>query len=160
MNLPAAPPVNVAAEQSVLGTLIVFYKPELVHVVQSVGVKWSDFYYRQHRVVYRAVLRLHADGSHVDDLTVRRLLDSHRCSDVDTPALMDMLAASARPAAFREHARIVAEDGRWRRWLTATLEALECIHARDEDSFWAAVGRVREDVLPGETLRLVEGEAA
>lgn len=164
MNLPTVPPANVEAEQSVLGTLTTFYTPAAVVVVQATGLKWSDFSYRQHRVVYRAVLKLHAKGDEVDAITVRHLMDFHQVSDAQTGALLDLLALSARPGALREHARIVAEDGRWRRWLTAALVAMEAAQARDETEFWAAVARIREDALPGE-LRLVEapseqGEAA
>ena len=159
VNLPSMPPANVAAEQSVLGTLVTFYKPEAVHIVQAAGVKWSDFFYREHQVIYRAVLKLHASGDEVDAVTVQHLLACHQLVTERTGALLEMLTASARPSALREHARIVAEDGRWRRWLEATLDALERIHARDEAAFWAAISRVREDVLPGE-LKLVEREEA
>lgn len=160
VNLPAAPPVNQAAEQSVLGTLVTFYTPTLVGIVSQQGVKWNDFYYREHQVIYRAVLKLHADGTSVDAITVRDLLARHQLVGDKTDAVLGMLAVFARPSALRDHARIVAEDGRWRRWLSSTLEALEHIYDRDDTAFWAAISRVRDDVLPGELKLVSDGEAA
>ena len=157
--IPAAPPANLEAEMSVLGTLLAFYTPEAVIVAQAAGLKWSDFSVQQHRVVYRAILKLHAKGDEVDSITVRRLMDVHRMSDGRTGVLLDLLVASARPASLREHARIIAEDGRWRRWVSAALAALEAAERRDSKEFWEAIGAIREDALPGE-LRLVESGAA
>jgi replicative DNA helicase len=159
MNLPAMPPVNVAAEQSILGTLLIYYTPNIIHVIETAGVRWTDFFYREHRVIYRAALKLHGDGLMVDCLTVTHLLSCHRLADDRMRAMVEACAASAQPASLRDHARIVAEDGRWRRWLSVTLEALEHIYDRDERAFWGALGRVREEVSLGE-LRVIEGGEA
>lgn len=163
MNLPAAPPQNLEAEQRVLGTLIVFYKPQLVHIVQAAGLKWNDFYRPANVIVYRAVLKLHKGGEHVDHITLPYFLRCQRHETAGTwldaaggEAYLELLSSYASVDGLRECARIVASDGRWRRWLTAMFDGLEAVHARDEDAFWAALGRVREDVLPGE-LKAIDG---
>src|SRR6187431_300525 len=138
--IPAAPPANIEAEMSVLGTLIAYYTPEAIVRVQATGLKWSDFSVQQHKVVYRAILKLHAKGDEVDRITVRRLMDVHTVSDGMTGSLLDLLVESARTSSLREHARIVAEDGRWRRWLSAALTALEAAERRDQKEFWKAIG--------------------
>jgi replicative DNA helicase len=161
MTLPS--PANLEAERELIGTLLVFYKPQLVQTAQSAGLTPSDFYWTQHEVVYRAVLRLHDTGVHVDTLTVGRFLNSqpHERSGswlehIGGSAQVEFLACFHVVNGFRERAVIVHEDGRWRRWLLALTEALESVHDRDSERFWGAVGRVREDVLPGE-LRVVDG---
>lgn len=157
------PPWNHEAEQRVLGTLLVFYKPELITIVQGAGLKWNDFYRTSHKVTYRAITRMHFDSEWVEVGTVARFLSCRRLSDGRTwldeaggRAALEALACSASVNGLRDYARIVAEDGRWRRWLNAMFDALESIDARDEDGFWSAVAKVREDVLPGE-LHVVEG---
>jgi replicative DNA helicase len=159
---PVSPPWNLEAEQRVLGTMLVFYKPQLVHVVQAAGVRWSDFYHDRNRIIYRAILKMHGAGEHVEAGTVARFLEcqrhdgrvmARRCRWERNPGALE---CGAHAAGFREYALIVAEDGRWRRWLNAMFDALESIGMRDEPAFWTALARVREDVLPGE-LRVVEG---
>jgi replicative DNA helicase len=39
-----APPQNLEAEREVIGTLLVFYKPQLIHVAQAAGLIPRDFY--------------------------------------------------------------------------------------------------------------------
>jgi replicative DNA helicase len=158
-----APPQSTTAERELLGTLLVFYKPQLIHVAQSAGLTPQDFYWQHHEAVYRAVLKLHARAEHVDTLTVTRFLKAqpHEQSgswleNIGGPAQIELLACFHVAYGFRERAAIVHEDGRWRRWMRALYEALECIDRRDEAAFWDAVGRVREDVL-GPELRVIEG---
>lgn len=165
-NWPVSPPVNLEAEQRVLGTLLVFYKPQLVHVVQAAGVKWMDFYREQHRIIYRAIVRMHSDGEFVDDVTVARFLECQRHQTRGTwleaaggRGTLELLQCGACVNGLREYALIVAEDGRWRRWLNAMFDALESIGLRDEPSFWSALARVREDVTPV-GLTVVDGEKA
>lgn len=160
---PLAPPQNREAERELLGTLLVFYKPQLVHVAQAAGLTPQDFYWHRHEAVYRAVLNLHAQAVHVDTLTVTRFLRAQPheqagswLEHIGGGAQVEFLACFHIVNGFRERAVIVHEDGRWRRWLRAMYEALDCIDRRDEDAFWDAVGRVREDVL-GSELRVIQG---
>jgi replicative DNA helicase len=160
---PVSPPTNLEAEQRVLGTMLVFYKPQLVHVVQAAGVRWSDFYHDRNRIIYRAILKMHGAGEHVEAGTVARFLECQRHATAGSwlvaaggRGTLELLECGAHAAGFREYALIVAEDGRWRRWLNAMFDALESIGMRDEPAFWTALARVREDLSPGE-LHVVEG---
>jgi replicative DNA helicase len=161
-----APPQNLEAEQELLGTLLVFYKPQLVHLAQSAGLVPGDFYRRSHEAVYRAVLKLHARAEHVDILTVTRFLQAqpHEQSgswleNIGGAAQVELLACFHVTHGFRERAAIVHTDGQWRRWLRDLYEAQDSIHLRDSERFWAAVGRIREDIVPGE-LRVIDGKKA
>lgn len=165
MSAPA-PPQSIQAEREVIGTLLVFYKPQLVHVAQSAGLTPQDFYRQTHEAIYRAILKMHGGGEHVDTLTVSRFLstqpDEHYgtwLTRIGGPAQIEYLACFTSVTGFRERCAIVHEDGRWRRWLRALYEALDCVERRDEEAFWSAVGRVREDVL-GSELRVIDGERA
>ena len=157
--IPAAPPANIEAEMSVLGTLLAYYTPELIVQAQATGMKREDFSLKQHRTVYGAILKLHACGDQVDSITVRHLMDTHDVSDERTSGLLAVLCASAVPSSLREHARVLAVDGRWRRRGNANLEEREAIQRRNESRFQAALAAMREDTLPGE-LRLVKDDAA
>jgi replicative DNA helicase len=163
----SAPPFNLTAERELVGTLLVFYTPQLVHLAQAAGLVPGDFYWTHHEAIYRAVLRMHAGGEHVDTLTVTRFLQSqpHPVSgswlkQVGGAGQVEFLASFTVGHGFRERAAIVHADGRWRRWLCALYEAQESVHDRDPQRFWEAIGRVREDVLPGELRVVAGGEAA
>lgn len=158
-----APPQNLEAERELLGTLLTFYKPQLVHVAQAAGLTPADFYRHTHETVYRAILRLHGEGAHVDTLTIGRFLstqphehDGSWLEHIGGQAQVEYLACFHAVNGFRERAAIIHEDGRWRRWLRALYDAQESVHVRDSERFWEAIGRVRDDVLPGE-LRVIDG---
>jgi replicative DNA helicase len=150
------PPMNLAAEKSVLGTLTSFYTPQTVHIVQAAGIQPDDFYYRAHTHLYRAVLRLHRRGDHVDPITVARVLVQFGKAEEVGATRLDECAMFATPSALREHALIVHEDALWRRWLSALFVAQEHALDRDASAFWDAVQSIKQDVLPGE-LRVLEG---
>jgi replicative DNA helicase len=160
MTPPA--PQSLEAERELIGTLLCFYRPQLVHIAQATGLTSRDFYYDAHAIVYRAILRLHATEQHVDTLTVTRFLAAqpHETGSwlavIGGAAQVEFLASFHVTHGFKERAAIVHEDGRWRRWLSALREAQESVHDRNSKRFWAAIARVREDVLPGE-LRVIEG---
>src|SRR5687768_13887253 len=114
-DLPFAPPQNIDAEDRVLGSLICFYTPALVHVVQAAGLKWVDFYRENNRVVYRAILRMHKAGDHVDTLTLSRFLECQRHEQhgswldlIGGPAYVEYLAAFGQVNGLREVSRMVA----------------------------------------------------
>jgi len=158
-----APPQNLEAERELLGTLLALYTPQLVHIAQAAGLTPQDFYWQHHEAVWRAILRLHARGEHVDTLTVTRFLQAQRHEQAGTwlehiggRTQIEFLACFHVVSGFKERCQVVHDDGRWRRWLRALYEAQECIDRRDEAGFWDAVGRVREDVL-GSELRVIDG---
>jgi replicative DNA helicase len=164
MNDVLAPPSSIEAERELIGTLLALYKPQLVHIAETTGLTPRDFYWKQHEAMYRAVLQVHARGEHVDTMTVARFLSSqlHETDGswleaVGGRAQVEGLACFTVTYGFRERCAIVHQDGQWRRWLCALYEAEESIHDRNSERFWAAIARVREDILPGE-LHVVQGE--
>ena len=157
---PACPPINLDAEKSALGTLTSFYTPQAVHIVQAAGLQPNDFYYRAHTHVYRAVLRLHRKGDHVDHITVVRVLTEFGKLEEVGDARLEEFAAYARPAGLREHALIVHEDSVWRQRLAALYDAQASLHDRDVDAFWVAVASIQRDAVPEEPLRVIEGGKA
>ena len=167
------PPQNLDAEREILGTLLLHYTPQAIHIIQATGLVREDFYRRQHEIIYRAILQLHARGSHVDHLTVARFLEGQRDENKTTflhhaggKSGLELLTMYAVAHGLKERAMIVHEDGRWRRWLNALYEAQEHVHDRDGEAFWAAIESIRPDVLPEAVegqpgpLRVIDGEKA
>lgn len=152
------------AGDSVLGTLLRFYKPELIVIVQARGVAAKDFWRDRQRVVYRAVLALHAQGSHVDRLTLEAFLASHSMQDRAPGSFLDLLETSSVPSALKEHASIVAESGRWDRLMRACGVLSRAVESRDDEALREAVALVKRDVSEdAPRLRVVkddEGAAA
>lgn len=147
--------IELAAD-SVLGVLLHHYTPQSIVRVQAAHLQADDFHGRA-RILYRAILRLHKDGSHVDPITVEAFLTRHsKLTEAGGRAYMELLYISANPGALVSHAKLVAYEGRFRRWQHALEAGLRAVEDRDEDAFWEAVGRVKQDVLPGE-LRVVAG---
>jgi len=151
------------AGDSVLGTLLAFYKPELVTVMGARGVVWSDFPHDRQRVVYRAILALHKDGVHVDVLTVEAFLQSHgRLERAGGPGYLAVCVESSSASAFRDHAWLVAGGARWARLLSAWECLGRAIEHRDDVALREAVRLVKRDVLEGAPpkLHVVKDEVA
>jgi replicative DNA helicase len=158
-------PTDLAGD-SVLGTILAFYVPGLIVRVQAKGIGWRDFHQDRQQVVYRAFLALHKQGVHIDALMMEAFLTRHGCLErVGGLAYLELLAASASPVAFDDHAWLIAEAGRWTRILRA-FDALEkAIVAQDDRSLREAMLCVAKDILPEEhedspRLRAIEGGAA
>lgn len=159
------------AGDSVLGTLLTFYDPKLVTIVQARGVGTNDFFRDRQRVVWRAILALHAEGTYVDVLTVETFLRSRKDDDgrgmlerAGGPGYLAVAAESSRPAALKDHAFLVAESGRWDRLRRACGSLSLAIDAQDDHALREAVALVKRDVVaPGEFPKLQvvkEGRAA
>jgi replicative DNA helicase len=148
------------AGDSVLGTILAFYSPQLIVRVQAKGVTAKDFQRDQQRVVYRAFLALHKRAVHVDALTTEAFLKRHDVlARAGGRAYLELLTASASPAAFDDHAWLVAESGRWDRILRAFYALEKAVLAQDDECLREAVAGVARDVLPEsvEPLRVIQG---
>jgi replicative DNA helicase len=160
MSQVIRPSTTDLAGDSVLGTILVYYTPPLIVRVQAKGVTAKDFRQDRQQVVYRAFLALHKQGVHIDALMTEAFLTRHDCLErAGGTAYLELLAASASPAGFDDHAWLLAEAGRWSRILRA-FDALEkAVLAQDDVSLREAVAGVARDVLPEdhEPLRVIEG---
>lgn len=151
------------AGDSVLGTLLRYYKPELVTIVQAKGVLPKDFWRERQRIVYRAMLALHAQGRHVDTISLVAFLEQHDClTRAGGEAYLAVLETSAVPSALKDHAFLVAESGRWDRLTRACGSVQRAIEAQDDAALREAEAVLRRDVLPegGHPKLRVVGEKA
>lgn len=151
------------AGDSVLGTLILYYKPERVHLVQAQGVRPGDWYRDRQRVLWRAILALHGAGRHIDQLTLSEFLTKHQMADRVTAGFIALCMESAVPSALKDHAWLVAESGRWDRLMRAHASVQRAIEARDDGALREAVALIRRDVMPEEgapKLAVVKERAA
>lgn len=147
------------AADSILGTLVTYYTPQAIVKVQATGVRPEDLGPSNGRqqAVYRAVLCLHKEGAHVDSVTVAAFLTQHGwLGRAGGWAYLELLAVSASPSALVDHARLLANEGRYRRFEAAFEAALEGARARNDALVEAAVAAYMEaKVQVG--LRVVEG---
>lgn len=152
------------AGDSVLGCLLAFYSPELITVIQARDVTPADFGSDRQRVVYRAILALHRDGVHVDDLTVEAFLVSHGFLErAGGPGYLAVLVASANPSGMKDHAVVVARGGRKARRRLKLHTAQAANDQDDEVTFTEAYVALGRDVdLPDQApkLRVVKEKAA
>jgi replicative DNA helicase len=143
------------AGNSVLGSLLAYYKPELVVVVQAKGVGPNDFPREQQRAVWRAILALHRTGTHVDVLTVAAFLGQHGWLERVGEGFLHVCVMEAVPSALREHAFLVAEAKRWERLLRACESVQNAIRATDDEALRESFALLGRDVLaPGARPKL------
>jgi replicative DNA helicase len=123
-------------------------EPAVGLVVDDVKLKVSDFYGEAHRVIYSAMVGLHAAGSPIDQLTVvealrdRGLLDAARGENF-VFGLVDQVNA---PGNVRAHAVIVADLARWRGRQEAGFKILEGVKNRDVGLVGEAEGLLTRQV--------------
>src|SRR2546421_10845256 len=97
-----APPHNLAAEQSVLGAILLSDQTLYALVIEE-GLRPDDFYRERHGAIYSAMLELYNESEPVDTLTViDRLKALGKLGDVGGAASIDELTGLG-PAAG--HAR-------------------------------------------------------
>ena len=120
------PPHSIEAEQSVLGGLFLD-KDALIKVVEL--VRGDDFYRQDHRIIYKAILDLDADGKPFDLVTVGEWLESHQ--QLDEAGGLSYLAALAEntPSASNVgvYADIVRKRSVLRQLISATVKINETV---------------------------------
>lgn len=104
------PPHSLAAEESVLGAILLSQRTIEVAAVDE-GLRPAHFYREQHADIFRAMLDLHEASEPVDVLTlVERLRAAGRLERVGGEAAVYALAGSVPAAAnVRQYARLVRE---------------------------------------------------
>jgi replicative DNA helicase len=123
-----APPHNLAAEQSVLGAILLSDHALYALVIEE-GLRPDDFYRERHGTIYSAMLELYNESEPVDTLTViDRLKALGKLDDVGGAASIDELTGLVPAAGHaRRYAQIVREQALLRRLLSSTYEIQESV---------------------------------
>ena len=123
-----APPHNLAAEQSVLGAILLSDQTLYALVIEE-GLRSDDFYRERHGAIYSAMLELYNESEPVDTLTViDRLRALGKLDGVGGAASIDELTGLVPAAGHaRRYAQIVREQALLRRLLTSTYEIQESV---------------------------------
>jgi replicative DNA helicase len=157
-ELDRTPPADLAAEQAVLGAMLLS-KDAIADVVESLKVE--DFYRPAHATVYSAILDLYGRGEPADAVMVAgELTKSGEIARVGGAAYLHTLVSMVPTAANASYyAEIVAERSVLRRMVTAGTRIVQMGYAAEGDVFdlvdraQAEVydltgGRGAEDYLP------------
>ena len=155
---PRTPPADLAAEQAVLGAMLLS-KDAIADVVET--LKIDDFYRPAHGTVYAAVLDLYGRGEPADAVMVAgELTKSGEIARIGGAAYLHDLVSSVPTAANASYyARIVSERATLRRMVTAGTRIVQMGYAGEGDVYdlvdraQAEVydltsGRTSEDYLP------------
>lgn len=125
-----SPPQDIAAEQSVLGGMLLSKEaiPEVVEIVQG-----SDFYRPAHEVLFDAIVELFGRNEPTDPVTVAAELTKRgELSRVGGPAYLHTLISSVPTAANAGYyAQIVAERAALRRLVAAGTRIVQMGYAAD-----------------------------
>lgn len=128
-----APPQSVEAEQAVLGSLMLDARA-LAKVVDWLAE--GDFFRRDHRVLYGAIVDLAARGKPVDAITVGEWLEAEGLADQvgGTGYLIELHNTQASAANIVSHAEIVAELARKRQAIELGTELVNRAFDRGESA--------------------------
>src|SRR5207245_1338624 len=123
-----APPHNLDAEQSVLGSILLSDRSLYALVIEE-GLRADDFYRERHGTIYEAMLALYNDSEPVDVLTVvDRLRQMGKLEGIGGQAAVDELTGVVPAAGHaRRYAQIVRESSLLRRLLRASYEIQESV---------------------------------
>lgn len=135
-------PVNIEAEQSVLGSMLTTARV-INPVLAESGLLAEHFYLDSHRAIFTAIRELHEHGEPVDAITV-----AERCG-IEREKLLAMAAKVPAPGHAAQHARMVIEKADLRRLQEAAKGVLEGIE-RGEESAGELIGEARR-ALDGAT---------
>lgn len=124
------PPQDVAAEQSVLGGMLIS-KDAIADVVEE--LRGTDFYRPAHELIYDAVLDLYGRGEPADAITVlAELTKRGEISRVGgAPYIHDLISAVPTAANAGYYARIVRERAVLRRLVEAGTRIVQLGYATD-----------------------------
>jgi replicative DNA helicase len=165
-DLGRTPPQDVAAEQSVLGGMMLS-KDAIADVIES--VRGKDFYRPAHEIVFDAVIDLYGRGEPADAVTVAdELTKRGQLSRVGGAAYLHTLISSVPTAANAGYyARIVRERAVLRRlveagtrivqlgYATAGGDVDEIVNTAQAEVYAVTERRASEDYLP--LSEIIEG---
>ena len=160
------PPQDLAAEQSVLGGMLLS-KDAVADVIEV--LRGNDFYRPAHETVYEAILDLYGRGEPADAVTVAAELTKRgELGQIGGPAYLHTLISSVPTAANAGYyARIVRERAVLRRLVTAGTRIVqlgyatdggdvdEIVNAAQAEVYAVTERRTSEDYLP--LSEIIEG---
>lgn len=129
------PPHSMAAEQAVLGALLL--DAARVGDVLAAALKVADFYNQQHAAIFKAAMALLAAGKPVDVVTVFEALRSG--ADMEAPSewlayLNSLTESVVGGQGAAAHASIVLQKSRLRQLLAVGMDLAEQAMAADGDA--------------------------
>lgn len=127
-----APKVSDAAEEAILGTIIL--SPKILEpLLTEARLRPAHFYSGSRKAIYAAMLALHDNGTAIDPVTVHEQLKKGVAGVEYLPDLDEIraLAGSASTTGVRDYALRVVELWRWRQEQNAASEIIEA--STDED---------------------------
>ncbi len=127
------PPHNLAAEESLLGALLL--SRDAMSSVAEMGVRSGDFYKPAHQHLYEAIRVLLAAGDPVDPVTVaEELRRGGLLDDVGGPTtLLELAAATPAISNATRYARIVQDTALLRRLIATAGEIAELAYDEPDD---------------------------
>ncbi len=127
-----APPHNLDAEQSVLGSILLSDRALYALVIEE-GLRPDDFYRERHGTIYAAMLSLYNESEPVDKVTViDRLRQMGELEKVGGEVAVDELTGLVPAAGHaRRYAQIVRENALLRRLLQSTFVIQESVLGHD-----------------------------
>lgn len=136
------PPQNIEAEQALLGAILIDNKI-LPKVAET--VKETDFYRQTHRVIYQAMLDLHAKRVPVDMITlIEKLKSQNKLEDADGVSYITLLANVVPTSANAlYHARIVVNKA-IKRHLTDSGAVIAALGYEEEDEVQSLIDRAEQ----------------
>jgi replicative DNA helicase len=160
------PPQDLAAEQSVLGGMLLS-KDAVADVIEV--LRGNDFYRPAHETIYEAILDLYGRGEPADAVTVSAELTKRgELGQIGGPAYLHTLISSVPTAANAGYyARIVRERAVLRRLVTAGTRIVqlgyatdggdvdEIVNAAQAEVYAVTERRTTEDYLP--LSEIIEG---
>lgn len=125
------PPQAVEAEQSVLGGLML--SPDRIDAV-SLRLEADDFYRRDHRLIYRAMVELSGRGTPCDAITLGEWFAKNKFDQVEPTYLMELANDTPSAANVEVYARIVREKAMRRRLIEAASDMVEQAFGFEQDA--------------------------
>ena len=119
----AAPPHDLAAEESVLGALLLTDRTHYTYIVE-IGLRPEDFYRQKHQTIFESIQALFAESEPIDVVTVAEHLKSRgKLEQVGGSNTIDALTAQVPSVGhIRRYAQIVHDQALLRRVLHASYE--------------------------------------
>ena len=149
------PPQNLAAEQSVLGSMLI----DKGAVVKSIEILHPDSFYRDaHRFIFEAILKLFDKDEPIDSVTVTEMLRSEGKLDAvgGSVYIADLINSVPTAANVEHYARIVEEKATLRRLIEAGTKIVSQAFS-DPDDIDQVLDRAEKEIFGIALKRAKEG---